>query len=436
MIPARRPIRRLRLAAALVATTMVLAGAACGSDSSDDADRTTVTSPPSGAGTSSGTQGDPGDGPRTIPSLGLALEQVAEADTPVDLAARPGTDDLYIAEQGGKVRRLPVKRSTNSKTNVITKTIGSIESGSVLDVSDEIATGGERGLLGIVFSSDGRKLYVDYTDIDGNTRVVEYPMDGNEADTRNAREILFVAQPFRNHNGGQLVIGPDGYLYVSLGDGGSGGDPNGNGQDTSALLGKILRIDPEAPTGDLPYGIPDGNPFADGAAGAPEVWLYGVRNPWRFSFDRDNGDLWIGDVGQGAIEEVDQLPSFFGRDAGKGANLGWNEMEGSQPFEGGTAPEGAIAPIFDYPHTGGNCSVTGGFVYRGAAIPDLQGVYVFADYCVGDIRGLLARNGVRLDERSLGIPVPGGRLTSFGQDGDGEIYALSAQGPIYRIEPV
>ena len=160
-----------------------------------------------------------------------------------------------------------------------------------------------------------------------------------------------------------------------------------------------------------------------------------MRNPWRFSFDPTNGDLWIGDVGQDLIEEVDQLPSFLGRDAGKGANLGWNEMEGSKPYEGGTAPDGAIPPVFDYPHGDGNCSVTGGFVYRGSVIPDLQGVYVFADYCVGDIRGLLARNAVRLDERSLGIPVSGGQVTSFGEDADGELYVLSAAGAVYRIEP-
>jgi glucose/arabinose dehydrogenase len=415
----------------------MIGATACGSDTPGP-DQATQTSPPSGSGDGSGStgQGDPGDGPRSIGGVALELVQVAEADTPVDLVPRPGTDDLYVAEQGGRVRRLPVERRTDPATEVVTKTVGSIASDPVLDVSDEISTGGERGLLGIVFSADGQTLYADFTDTDGTTRVVEYAMDGDRADPGRARQILFVSQPFANHNGGQLVFGPDGYLYVGLGDGGSGGDPYGNGQNTSVLLGKILRIDPQAPTGDRAYGIPDDNPFADGAGGAPEVWLYGVRNPWRFSFDRTTGDLWIGDVGQGEIEEVDLLPASptSGRDAGRGANLGWNAMEGSQPFEGGTAPEGAIGPVFDYAHSGGNCSVTGGFVYRGTAIADLQGVYVFADYCVGDIRGLLVRNSVRLDERSLGIPVVGGKLTSFGQDGDGEIYALSGQGPIYRIE--
>ncbi|MGZ4681447.1 MAG: PQQ-dependent sugar dehydrogenase [Acidimicrobiales bacterium] len=426
----------VRAATVAVVFALAFVGGACGSDSSPDANRTAPTSLPAGGATGSGTQADPGPGPTSIPAVALKLHQVASVDTPVDLTARSGTDDLYIAEQGGRVRRLQVKRSTDSKTNVITKTIGSVDPGSVLDLTDEISSGGERGLLGVTFSSDGRKLYAYYTDTVGDIHVVEFPMDGDKADTRNRRELLFVEHhTFANHNGGRLVFGPDGYLYVGLGDGGSSGDPNGNGQNTQALLGKILRIDPEAPTADKPYGIPAGNPFADGRDGAPEVWLYGVRNPWRFSFDHADGDLWIGDVGQDRIEEVDQLPSFLGRDAGKGANLGWNEMEGSKPYQGGTAPDGAVAPVFDYTHAGGNCSVTGGFVYRGAAIPDLQGVYVFADYCVGDIRGLLARRSVRLDERSLGVAVDGGQLTSFGEDADGELYVLSAAGAVSRIEP-
>jgi glucose/arabinose dehydrogenase len=172
-------------------------------------------------------------------------------------------------------------------------------------------------------------------------------------------------------------------------------------------------------------------PFVHGG-GAPEVWLYGVRNPWRFSFD--GPDLWIGDVGQNLIEEIDLLrPTADGGEAGKGANLGWNRMEGSQPFEGGTPPAGAIAPILDYPHSGGNCSVIGGFVYRGRAVPALQGVYVFGDYCLGELRGLLQRNGTKLDERSLGVTVGQG-LTSFGQDNDGELYVLNSSGPVVKIE--
>jgi glucose/arabinose dehydrogenase len=361
----------------------------------------------------------------------VRLEQIATLDTPVDLVPRSGTDDLYVAEQGGKVRIVRVKRTIDAKTNAVTHTTYSVDPASVLDLSDTTDPDGERGLLGLVFSSDGRRLYVDYTDHDGNSHVVEYPMTGDKADARNPRELLFVRQPFPNHNGGSLAIGPDGFLYIGFGDGGSSGDPNGNGQNTNTLLGKILRIDPEARTGDLPYAIPDGNPFVHGG-GAPEVWLYGVRNPWRFSFD--GPDLWIGDVGQNLIEEIDLLrPTADGGEAGKGANLGWNHMEGSQPFEGGTPPAGAIAPILDYPHSGGNCSVIGGFVYRGRAVPALQGVYVFGDYCLGELRGLLQRNGTKLDERSLGVTVGQG-LTSFGQDNDGELYVLNSSGPVVKIE--
>ncbi|HEY5155157.1 MAG TPA: PQQ-dependent sugar dehydrogenase, partial [Acidimicrobiales bacterium] len=211
------------------------------------------------------------------------------------------------------------------------------------------------------------------------------------------------------------------------------GDPDGNGQNTKVLLGKILRIDPGAADPDKPYGIPDGNPFASGQDGAPEVWLYGVRNPWRFSFDKASGDLWVGDVGQDEVEEIDRLPSTDGADPGRAANLGWNLSEGSESFKGGVPAAGAIGPIFQYHHDNGNCAVIGGFVYRGAGIPALQGTYLFGDYCVGDVRGLLQRNGVKLDERSLGAIVPGNAMTSFGQDNDGELYVLSATGSVYRI---
>jgi glucose/arabinose dehydrogenase len=412
--------------------TIVASASACGSSpvGRRAAGSATNTSAPTAPATGPAAE-DPGPGPTTITGVNVRLEPVVTLDTPVALVPRSGTDDLYVAEQGGKVRIVRVKRTIDAKTNAVTHTTYSVDPASVLDLSDTTDPDGERGLLGLVFSSDGRRLYVDYTDHDGNSHVVEYPMTGDKADARNPRELLFVRQPFPNHNGGSLAIGPDGFLYIGFGDGGSSGDPNGNGQNTNTLLGKILRIDPEARTGDLPYAIPDGNPFVHGG-GAPEVWLYGVRNPWRFSFD--GPDLWIGDVGQNLIEEIDLLrPTADGGEAGKGANLGWNRMEGSQPFEGGTPPAGAIAPILDYPHSGGNCSVIGGFVYRGRAVPALQGVYVFGDYCLGELRGLLQRNGTKLDERSLGVTVGQG-LTSFGQDNDGELYVLNSSGPVVKIE--
>ena len=338
-----------------------------------------------------------------------------------------------MAEQGGLVKVIRVTRTVDPRTNAITKVTWAVDPDPVLDLTDQTDAGGERGLLGIVFSSDGRRLYVDYTDRDGNTNVAEFPMNGDRADTRNRRDVLFVTQPSPNHNGGGLVFGTDGFLYIGMGDGGGAGDPSGNGQNTNVLLGKILRIDPDGATGDEHYAIPSGNPFADGQGGAPEVWLYGVRNPWRFSFDKASGDLWVGDVGQDEVEEIDRLPAVDGVDAGRGANLGWNLSEGTQPFKGGVSPSGTVGPIFQYTHANGNCAVIGGFVYRGGGIPALQGTYLFGDYCVGDIRGLLQRNGVKLDERSLGATVPGNSITSFGQDNDGELYVLSAGGSVYRI---
>jgi glucose/arabinose dehydrogenase len=237
-----------------------------------------------------------------------------------------------------------------------------------------------------------------------------------------------VSQPFPNHNGGDIEFGPDGFLYVALGDGGSGGDPEGNGQDTSALLGKVLRLDPTPDEGG--YAIPPDNPFADGEGGAPEVWLYGVRNPWRFTFDSATGDLWVADVGQDAFEEINLLLATGGFDAGKGDNLGWNEMEATHSFEGGDNPPGAVLPIFEYGRDDG-CSITGGYLYRGEDIPGLSGVYLFADYCSPGIRGLQMDGGTVIDERTWDLPVE--QLQSFGQGDDGEVYLLLASGPVLKL---
>jgi len=421
-----RLVGAIGFAAALLVT-------ACGSGASQTSSNT---SPPSPKGTALGNDApavDPGPGATSLAGVSVALSEIGQIDQADALTPRTGTDDLYVAEQGGTVKVIRVTKTVDPKTNAVTNVTWAVDPANVLDISDDTDAGGERGLLGIVFSSDGRRLYADYTDRDGNTKVVEYPMEGDVADTNNRHDLLFVKQPFPNHNGGALAFGADGLLYIGMGDGGGSGDPDGNGQNTKVLLGKVLRIDPNATDQAQPYAIPGGNPFANGEAGAPEVWLYGVRNPWRFSFDKASGDLWIGDVGQDEIEEVDRLPATDGVGAGKGANLGWNLDEGTEPFNGGVSPSGAISPIFQYTHDNGNCAVIGGFVYRGGAIPELQGTYLFGDYCVGDIRGLLQRNGVKLDERSLGAIVPGNSMTSFGQDNDGELYVLSGTGSIYRI---
>jgi len=363
---------------------------------------------------------------RSLDDVTIELTPIAEVRTPVALAPRPATNDLFVAEQGGRVRRITIDRSEGEPAF-------DLQADPVLDISDQTRVQGERGLLGIAFSPDGDRMYLDYTDTDGDTHIVEYRMSGDEVDTDSRRELLFVEQPLANHNGGQLAFGPDGFLYIAMGDGGGSGDPDERGQDTDDLLGKILRIDPSQPSGGRAYGIPAGNPFATGG-GAPEIWLYGVRNPWRFSFDTTTDDLWVADVGQNEIEEITWLPAAT-EGAGRGANLGWNLKEGFDPFRDNEPVAGLTDPIFEYPNDGDNCSVIGGYVYRGRSIPALSGVYLFGDYCASEIRALLVRDGEVVDERNLDVSVAERSLTSFGQDLEGEVYVLSTEGTVYRIEP-
>ena len=232
-----------------------------------------------------------------------------------------------------------------------------------------------------------------------------------------------MGQPFSNHNGGDVHIGPDGFLWWSLGDGGSRGDPRGNGQNTDTLLGSILRIDPTAGN---PYGVPGDNPLV-GRAGRDEIFAYGLRNPWRFSFDRATGDLWIADVGQNRWEEINRLAAP-GR--GRGANLGWNAREGTHSYDGGGIPTGHVGPIHEYSHDRG-CSVTGGYVYRGGRIPGLSGTYVYGDYCTAELWGLRTDG----DRGSLDVSVPAGTLVSFAEDNAGELYVLSFDGWVSRLDP-
>jgi glucose/arabinose dehydrogenase len=276
---------------------------------------------------------------------------------------------------------------------------------------------------------------VNYTDRKGNTNVVEYAWKGGRADVSTRRLVLFVRQPYPNHNGGNLVFGPDGDLYIGLGDGGSPGppDPNGNGQNLGVLLGKMLRIEPRTTDGSLPsggaaYAIPPDNPFVHQPGARPEIWAYGLRNPWRYSFDSASGDLWIGDVGRGAWEEVDvQAASSAG-----GQNYGWSDMEGTN-VEHSPPPAGAVGPFFEYSHvSGGGCAIVGGFVYRGHAIPGLDGWYVFGDFCASDIDAIRSGAGPP-DVAPLGPHVA--QLASFGQDQRGELYALSLDGGVYRFVP-
>lgn len=340
----------------------------------------------------------------------MKLSLVAELDQPLAMALRKGDSGLYIAEKTGRIR---VIRN------------GRVASGNVLDISTQVSTGGEQGLLGIAFHPDGGFLYVNFTNTTGDTVVREYAFSGGQADVASARTVLAVDQPFPNHNGGNLVFGPDGYLYIGLGDGGSAGDPQGNGQSLEALLGKMLRIDPR-PSGTNAYSSPQDNPFV-GRSGRDEIWAYGLRNPWRYSFDKVTGDLWTGDVGQNQWEEID-----FQRASSRGGqNYGWNRMEGSHGYSG-NEPANHHEPIYEYSHAGGNCSVTGGYVYRGTRIRNLRGAYVFADFCAGRLRAFVQKDARATEHRFLGPQL--GSLSSFGEDRSGELYVMSLDGGLYRID--
>jgi glucose/arabinose dehydrogenase len=338
--------------------------------------------------------------------------EVATLEQPLALAVRSGDPALYAAQKTGKV---------------VAIRDGVVDPVPVLDLSEQVSLGGEQGLLGLAFSPDGRDVYVNYTDANGDTHVTGYAMHDGRADTATRRDLLVVDQPYSNHNGGNLAFGPDGYLYIGLGDGGSGGDPEGNGQSLSTLLGKMLRIVPTF-SGDRPYRVPADNPFVGRADARPEIWAYGLRNPWRYSFDRVTGDLWIGDVGQSAWEEVDFQPSG----SAGGENYGWNRMEGDHAYGGAAPPAGAAPPVYEYSHDQG-CVVTGGYVYRGRAIPDLVGAYVFADFCAGALEAIRLQDGRVIDHRALGPVVSS--LSSFGEDADGELYAMSLGGELYRLAP-
>ncbi|MDQ3945452.1 MAG: PQQ-dependent sugar dehydrogenase [Actinomycetota bacterium] len=307
---------------------------------------------------------------------------------------------------------------------------GQVDPGPVLDVSGEVSGGSEQGLLGIAFSPDGNLLYASFTDRGGDSRLWEYAFRNGRADVSTQRELLMQEQPFSNHNGGQIAFGPDGLLYVFFGDGGSGNDPMNNGQRLDTLLGKILRIDPR-PSGGLGYTIPPDNPFVGRAGARGEIFAYGLRNPWRSSWDRVTGDMWIGDVGQNALEEIDFCP----KDAARGANFGWAAFEGTRRNPSYVLPPPAehVPPVHEYELTGGNCAVSGGYVYRGAGVPGLAGGYLFADFCVGEVMALRYEAGKVIERRALGLQVD--QLASFGEDHHGELYALSLSGGLFRIDP-
>ena len=364
---------------------------------------------------------DTGSGGGPVGSEGVALKRIGEFEDPVYVTQPVGDSSLYVVEQGGRI--IQVKPGGKKST--------------LLDISDEITVGGEQGLLSAAFAPDYRRtgrFYVDYTDTNGDTRVVEYRTQKNgKVDERSARTILEQPQPYSNHNGGLLLFDDDGNLLIGLGDGGAAGDPERNGQDLGTLLGKILRVDPAASgaRAQEEYGIPKDNPYASGQGGASaEILAYGLRNPWRFSVDSKTGALWIGDVGQNSLEEIDVLER-----PGQKANFGWSAFEGTERFNSDEEAPDAIDPVLTYGRDAG-CSVTGGYVVRDRALSDLFGRYLYADFCQGQLRSFdaeAAAGGTATDDRALGLQVPS--ISSFGEDQRGRIYAVSLDGPVFRLVP-
>jgi glucose/arabinose dehydrogenase len=340
---------------------------------------------------------------------------LAGLERPIAIAEpNDGSGRLFIVEQPGVIRIYQA---------------GSLLPEPFLDIRPRVGSGGnEQGLLGMAFHpayAQNGLFYVNYTDLNGDSVIARFSVSGddaNRADAGSEQQLSFIPQPYGNHNGGSVVFGPDGYLYLGLGDGGSAGDPQGNGQSLNTWLGKILRIDIDHGN---PYAIPAGNTFS--AAALPEIWAYGLRNPWRFSFDRLTGDVYIADVGQNAWEEVNFLPA--GNPAG--ANFGWAFREGTYPYEG-APPDGVslIDPVAEYNHQQG-CSVTGGYVYRGEALPAWKGIYLYGDFCSGLIWGLARTpDGAWMNQVLFESGV---NISSFGEDIAGELYLTDLSGGIYRL---
>lgn len=347
----------------------------------------------------------------------IKITPVAKFEAPTAMAQRSDDRAFYVAEKTGRVR---VMRD------------GVIGTTPVLDISSEVSTDGERGLLGIAFAPSSRLFYVYFTDKAGAIHVTEFELGTNDVvDMHTRRDLLTIPHPRSNHNGGQLTFGPDKNLYIGVGDGGGSGDPDKNAQNLTVLLGKILRINPSADK-TQPYTVPYDNPFLKQPGARGEIWAYGLRNPWRFSFDADKQGIWIADVGQNKYEEVDHVE----KDLKGGQNYGWPLREGKNKFTG-DKPTGAVDPVYEYEHANGACSITGGYVYRGKAIPELQGRYVFGDFCNGSLSVLTEKGTqwnpdvLRFDEKT---PAIFAGLVSFGQDQSGELYLLAGDGQLSRLD--
>jgi hypothetical protein len=391
---ARRATRRVPL---LVPALWIVA---CGADDP---------SAPGDGGDPGGSGGDPPS------SVGLVLtEIVGGLHRPVHLTAPSGDPRLFVVEKTGRIRIVED---------------GSPRPTPFLDLTGAVAGGSEQGLLSLAFHPDypdTGAFFVNYTHLDGDTRIVRYRVSGdpNLADAASGSVVMSIEQPFSNHNGGHLVFGPDGMLYVGVGDGGSAGDPQGNGQNRATRLGSILRIDVDA--GD-PFAVPPDNPFVGDPSALPEIWLWGLRNPWRIAFDESTSNLFVADVGQSQREEV----TVVGSDEA-GANLGWNVTEGTRCFaEPDCTPEDYTLPQVEYGHDDG-CSITGGLVYRGP-IEQMWGLYFYSDYCGGWLRSFRIAGGAAAELTEWDVPRVG-NVTSFGEDAGGELYVLT-ESAVYRIDP-
>lgn len=356
------------------------------------------------------------------PALGATLNRVADGFSDVTTVTAPrGDDRVFVVEQRGVVR---IVRN------------GTVLPTPFLDISARVRNGGEQGLLGLAFHpkfATNGKFYVNFTDGAGATIISQFraAAGANTVNVATGRRLMRIPQPYSNHNGGNLAFGPEGYLYIGMGDGGSGGDPENRAQSMKTRLGKMLRIDVDGTQGRLKYRIPLTNPYRTRAGIPPEVFAIGLRNPWRFSFDRTRGDLWIGDVGQNAVEEVDYVPKGKVR----GVNFGWKRFEGRSKFSSTKlGPGRLVGPVATYPH-GPGCSITGGFVYRGPSIPDLDGRYLFSDYCSSQIWSMRAGptpGDLRDVTTSFGLTVPQFGVRTFGEGGDGTLYIATGD-KVYRF---
>ncbi|WP_420636112.1 PQQ-dependent sugar dehydrogenase [Candidatus Palauibacter sp.] len=360
--------------------------------------------------------------PEPPPPEPVAFELAANTvlsglDQPVFLTAPPGDPRLFVVEKTGRIR--------------IADAGGQLLGTPFLDLSGRVGTASEGGLLTMAFHpryADNGHVFVYYTDTDDDTVVARYTLSGDpgQLDAGSAKQILTVTQRRTNHNGGMLQFGPDGMLYIFLGDEGGAGDPFGNGQNPGTLHGSILRLDVD---GGDPYVIPDDNPYVGEEGARGEIWAIGVRNPWRSTFDPEGNVLYVADVGQNEIEEINAVPA-----GAAGVNYGWNTMEGSTCFQSsGCDMSGLTLPVVEYGHGGGACSVTGGYVYRGSQLPEIGGLYFYSDFCTGFLRSFRLDDGQATDERSWDVGSLGA-VSSFGVDGSGELYVVDIAGSVARLE--